>query len=352
MTKLNLLNILKLLVFGRRIKKKVKSKKARTLQKLKKKTKSGLRIKRKHIRIKHIRHVPKRRIRHIAAKEPMKTKPKPVSIPARPKPPKLSKVHLPRIHLPKITLPKLRMMIPKKISPKAKNIPPLKELSKAIAKESIVADVMTRNVVTVKPTDPLIYVVRLFSDKEISGAPVVQDYDIVGIISESDIAKFVETKNLLNASSSGLKKLQEVKVGEVMHRKAISVHEYTKLSGAIDLMNRNNITRLPVLNEKQNLVGIITRSNIIHGISKELLLRILAGKPGEMEKVRMKIDTEIDDILEIVEKKGSINIGEIRQKLMLPEDKIEEWGKILEKHDLIELFYPPIGKPEFRKKLK
>jgi hypothetical protein len=43
-------------------------------------------------------------------------------------------------------------------------------------------------------------------------------------------------------------------------------------------------------------------------------------------------------------------MNESHQKLTIPEDKIEEWGKILEKHNLVEMYYPPIGKPEFRKK--
>lgn len=243
-------------------------------------------------------------------------------------------------------------MVKLKTQPKSKEDTPSKDMEKKFAKEAIVADVMSKNVITVKPTETLFYVVRLFSEKKITGAPVIQGDNIIGIISDSDIVKFIGTKDLLNLSGSGLKKLQEVKVEEVMHRKPISIHEYTKLSNTIALMNKHDITRLPVVNEKQNLVGIITRGDVVREISKELLIRILPRKLGEIEKAGMKIDTEIDDILTIVEGRGSINIEEIGQKLMLPEDKIEEWGKTLEKHGLIELVYPTVGKPEFRKKLK
>ena len=64
-----------------------------------------------------------------------------------------------------------------------------------------------------------------------------------------------------------------------------------------------------------------------------------------------KIETDIDSVLKIVEKRGSIDIDMIKKELMIPEDKIEEWAKILEKHELLELHYPTFGKPKLRKKL-
>jgi len=146
--------------------------------------------------------------------------------------------------------------------------------------------------------------------------------------------------------------LGEIKVKEAMHKSPVVVYRHTKLSEALDLMNKYDIMRLPVLDERRDLVGIVTRSDVIRGISKELFFRVLKARPEEIEKLRLKIETDIDEILKIVERRGSISIGEIKKKLMLPEDKIEEWGKILEKHNLIELFYPPIGKLELRKKVK
>ena len=137
-----------------------------------------------------------------------------------------------------------------------------------------------------------------------------------------------------------------------MHKNPISVTEYSKLSDAADLMNKYDVMRVPVLNDKREIVGILARSDIIRGIAKELFYKVLRRSPREIEEIKLKVDTDIDEILRIVERKGSISVGEIKDKLMIPEDKIEEWGKVLEHHNLVEVFYPPIGKPELRRKPK
>jgi hypothetical protein len=38
--------------------------------------------------------------------------------------------------------------------------------------------------------------------------------------------------------------------------------------------------------------------------------------------------------------------------LDIPEARVEEWGKMLEKHGLIEVVYPPVGKPVFKRRAK
>jgi CBS domain-containing protein len=280
-------------------------------------------------------------------------KPKLKKIKVKPKPKKI-KVKIKR----KISKPAMKRKFRPKIKPPIKKIPqkPIVgkrtiTVPKEIITEVIVADIMTRNPILVSTNDTLSYVMRLFTDKKISGAPVVHDENFVGVISDSDIINMMSKKELLEQKTFGLKKLTELKVGEFMHSNPVYVYEYTKLSDATDLMNKHDITRLPVLDDKRKIVGIVTRSDIIRGVAKELLYRILRRKPVE-ERVRLKIDTDIDEVLKIVDRKGSIDIDDVKKRLLLPEDKIEEWGKILESHNLLELFYPPIGKPKLRKKIK
>jgi len=262
---------------------------------------------------------------------------------------------------PKVSLPSISFLSPSKprvdiskitkpVIAKPAKIPPVHKLPREISHEVIVSDMMVKNVFKVKSDDTLSYVVRLFAEKGISGAPVMHDDTFVGNISETDILKVIGVKDLLSIGSLGLKRLGEIKVDQVMNKNPVTISQYARLSDAVDLMNKHDVTRLPVLDERRNVVGILTRSDIIRGISKEILFRLLERKPEEIEKLRGRIETDIDEILRIVERRGLIGIDEIQKKLNIPQDKIEEWGKVLEKHELVELFYPPIGKPELRKK--
>ncbi len=61
------------------------------------------------------------------------------------------------------------------------------------------------------------------------------------------------------------------------------------------------------------------------------------------------VETNLDKILHMVEEEGSVNIGDIAKVLGVKEGQVEEWGKILEDHNLIKLIFPPLGKPVLRK---
>jgi virulence-associated protein VagC len=62
------------------------------------------------------------------------------------------------------------------------------------------------------------------------------------------------------------------------------------------------------------------------------------------------IETNIDKLLEIVEKKESVNVVDVSKELKVNVEQIENWAKILEEHGLIEIIYPLIGFPRLRKK--
>ncbi len=219
-------------------------------------------------------------------------------------------------------------------------------VEKEKVRESLVEEIMTRNVIKVRPDDNLSYVVQLLSEKNISGLPVVEENKFVGVISESDIIKIIGSKSLLELDTLGLKKLKYIKVSEAMNRKPIAIYEKAKVSKAADLMNKYDISRLPVINESGELVGIVTKKDIIKGISKDFLVKVIK----EPEKQLQFVETYLDEILKIVEREGSVSVDEIRKRLEIPESKVEEWGKVLEKHNLIEVYYPPVGKPVFKKK--
>ncbi len=57
------------------------------------------------------------------------------------------------------------------------------------------------------------------------------------------------------------------------------------------------------------------------------------------------LETSIDDLLHLVEKRGKLKVSDAARRFKLPKDKIEEWGKILEGKKLMRMHYPPFGEP-------
>lgn len=134
---------------------------------------------------------------------------------------------------------------------------------------------MSKNVVSLRTTDTIAETIKILKDNHISGAPVLgENNKLKGIISESDILKLIEYKpslipflelleehpdDILDAARIASKK----RVEEVMSKHPITVSPDTSASEAALLMWNKNVNRLPVVDKKANLVGIVTRADIL-----------------------------------------------------------------------------------------
>lgn len=148
---------------------------------------------------------------------------------------------------------------------------------------------MTKDVITVNKDDRLKDVVNILVEKNIGGMPVIdKNKKIVGMISEKDILRSLKTESrtlsMVFPSSHALgmtfeesvdyrelkvamKEVQNTKIEKVMTKDVISVSENITLAEVANIMMENNINRVPVA-KNGKLVGIVTRGDIINGLSK------------------------------------------------------------------------------------
>jgi len=117
---------------------------------------------------------------------------------------------------------------------------------------SCVAEVMTKEVVTVTPDTPLRHVAKVLVEKKISGVPVVDAGKVVGIVSEADILKAGD---------------MDKTAGEVMVTDVVSVGPEACVTDAAAIMSDRGIKRLPVLDANGNLVGIISRADVVRAMA-------------------------------------------------------------------------------------
>ena len=152
----------------------------------------------------------------------------------------------------------------------------------------LVKDYMKRKVITVKPTDSIFKVAETLSKHHISGTPVVNKRRVVGIITETDIVKFMKldlSKNhtelmaephalsvvilALIKDQLGVKKhLEEtakIKVKDFMTREVISIPPDENILEAAALLDKHHIDRVPVI-KKGKLVGIVARCDLVKAL--------------------------------------------------------------------------------------
>ncbi|MBL1209506.1 chloride channel protein [Geminocystis sp. GBBB08] len=118
------------------------------------------------------------------------------------------------------------------------------------------ADVMQSQVETVTPNLSISELLELMTTSHHRGFPVMENGNIVGIITQSDLVK-AETFNT------------SISIDEIMTRNPITVKANVSLSDVLYLLNRYQLSRLPVVQDHR-LVGIITRTDIIRAEVNEL----------------------------------------------------------------------------------
>jgi CBS domain-containing protein len=145
--------------------------------------------------------------------------------------------------------------------------------------ELLAKDIMIKKVITIKKDASVDELSELLVKNKISGVPVVDDGgSLVGIATEGDL--IVQDADLhfpryfklldsiiylesLNKFKRNLKKYLGTKVEDVMTSKVKTAGADTPVSEVANIMIRDNINRVPVLNKKGGLVGIITRADIV-----------------------------------------------------------------------------------------
>jgi CBS domain-containing protein len=114
-------------------------------------------------------------------------------------------------------------------------------------------DVMTPNPATVSERDSIRDAARIMASEDTGVVPVVDGRKVVGMVTDRDIVvRFVaEGKDPANA-----------KVNECMTKSVRSVKEDTPVADVLSMMSNAQIRRVPVVNNSNELVGIVSIGDI------------------------------------------------------------------------------------------
>lgn len=129
-----------------------------------------------------------------------------------------------------------------------------------------VSEIMNPEVLSVAPQDRVCDVIDLFLEKNITGAPVVDQGKVTGIISRKDILPLITTFDLDCSSLEQIRSTCSHYVTDHMQTNVITVTPVEDVEKCALVMTDNHINRLPVV-EGETLVGIITRGDILKALA-------------------------------------------------------------------------------------
>ena len=139
-----------------------------------------------------------------------------------------------------------------------------------------VRDVMTSAVITARKTDTLLHIQALMRENYITGVPITEGSELLGLISIEDIITALNN-NCIDAQAE-----------EKMTRELIVLEEEMPLSFAISFFNKYRFSRYPVINQKKELVGILTSNDVISTLLVEMNREVL-----RLEKSHQKNSTRV-----------------------------------------------------------
>ncbi len=144
-----------------------------------------------------------------------------------------------------------------------------------------VADVMTRDVITVTPETSLRELASILSEKHINGVPVVDDKgNVLGVVCESDLVNqnkplhiptvFVILDSVIPMENpwryqKEFKRLAATTVGDIYSQPPVSISPDTDLSEVARIMSERRLYTLPVI-EGGKLVGVVGKADIIRSL--------------------------------------------------------------------------------------
>jgi CBS domain-containing protein len=135
-------------------------------------------------------------------------------------------------------------------------------------------DIMTRKVFSVKRAAPVKEVAELMAEKSVSGIPVIEeDGKVAGIISEKDFLLHMGAGDkmhfmavvaeCLSGKGCVTMPISSKKAEDIMTSPAITVREDATVAGISNIFNEKKINRVPVVDSKGRLAGIVSRADVM-----------------------------------------------------------------------------------------
>ncbi|WP_024514647.1 CBS domain-containing protein [Bradyrhizobium sp. Tv2a-2] len=164
--------------------------------------------------------------------------------------------------------------------------------------------IMTKPVITISPDATIVEAANIMLQRHVSGLAVVEGGGkLIGIVSEGDFIRRSEIgterkrgrwlRFILGPGTSASDFVHEHgrRVSEVMTKDPLTITEDTALAEIVDLMEKNNVKRLPVV-RGDKIVGIVSRANLLQAVAG--LAREVPDPTADDDHIRERIISSME----------------------------------------------------------
>jgi CBS-domain-containing membrane protein len=185
---------------------------------------------------------------------------------------------------------------------------------------------MTWDVVTVGADTPYREIVDLMAEREISALPVLDaSGTLVGVVSEADLLYKIEfpvrsgsARRFRLRRRAGRVKAAGDRAADLMSTPPVTIAPDASVVTAAKLMEAESVKRLPVLNDRSDLIGIVSRRDLLRvflrsdaelreEVTTQVVRQVLWASPAD---VQVRVESGVVTLTGTVERRGLIPLAD------------------------------------------
>lgn len=136
-------------------------------------------------------------------------------------------------------------------------------------RNELISKIMSSNAATVQLGQPLSEVRKLMCSTHFHHIPIVEGKKLVGLVSSTDLMKINLLINGADERTVDTIIDQQFKIADIMTTQLTTIKQTHTIREAAELLCKGQFHSLPVIDDDQNVVGIVTTTDLIHYLSDQ-----------------------------------------------------------------------------------
>jgi acetoin utilization protein AcuB len=133
-----------------------------------------------------------------------------------------------------------------------------------------VTAIMTKNPSWISCNASIKESIDLLNATNLSHLLILDDKKLIGVISKNDLLeKFYEITNASSGKTYSTMVLNHTKVKSLIKNTPITINDSSSCHNAMELMIKNKVHSIPVLNDEKEAIGIITPTDIMYALYRD-----------------------------------------------------------------------------------
>lgn len=218
-----------------------------------------------------------------------------------------------------------------------------------------VKDIMRKKFFALDGDDTLKFVVKKFAKNNVTSAPVLEEGEFRGVVSERHLVKYFTPKKFLflwkKDKPTPVEKIEKILAMDLAGKPPVTLHPENRLYDVLGKI-ADRVECIPVL-DKGKLVGIVRSEDILDIFLKEFAKqKYTSGLKSAKKDAASIMETELDNILDRVNSEGKVYAKDIAKEFGLSVATVEKLAESLHSHHLIDVKYSFFKSMELRRRKK